>query len=226
MKPLEEGLEATPLGNYRIVNPDISLNDIKSGEQVVLIDNLRASSTIVTALALGIEKVIPLVKDEEAFKIKDDYVLTSGECGGIKLAGYDIGNSPVELESACKNAEYHTLIIKTTNLVPLLLKFPLAVICSSLNLASISGFLNNKKVCIIPAGGKYGKAEDMGVAFALAARLAGTDFNSEMVTCFTLESAAAKHLAEIGYEKDVEYIARTSIYDIVPLFDGEKIMRA
>jgi len=213
------------LVNYRIVSPDISFKDIKPEEKIVLIDNLRASSTIVTALAMGLGTVIPLVDDEKVFKLKSDKVLTAGESGGVKLAGYDIGNSPVELESACKNAEYKTLIIKTSNLVPLLLKFPHAVICSSLNLDSIAAYLKNKMVCIVPAGGQYGKTEDLGVAFALGARLTGTGFNADSVSCFTIESAAAKHLAEIGYEKDVEYIARNSIYDIVPVFDGEKITK-
>ena len=225
MKPLEEGSEAIPLVNYRIVSSDISLNDIKPEEKIVLIDNLRASSTIVTALALGIETIIPLVDDKKVFRLKSDKVLTAGESGGLKLEGYDIGNSPVELESVCGNVEYKTLIIKTSNLVPLLLKFPHAVICSSLNLDSIAAYLKNKKGCIIPAGGQDGKAEDMGVAFALGARLTGTGFNADSVSCFTIESAAAKHLAEIGYERDVNYISRTSIYDIVPLFDGEKIIK-
>jgi phosphosulfolactate phosphohydrolase-like enzyme len=47
-----------------------------------------------------------------------------------------------------------------------------------------------------------------------------------MVSCFTRESAHAKHLAEIGYQSDVDYISRTSIFDIVPVFDGKKIVRA
>ena len=48
--------------NYRVVDPDILLTDIKPGETIVLIDNLRASSTIVTALAMGIEEVIPITR--------------------------------------------------------------------------------------------------------------------------------------------------------------------
>ncbi len=76
-------------------------------------------------------------------------VLTAGESGGVKLTGYDIGNSPVELEAVCKNSQYKTLLIKTTNLVPLLLTFPHAVICSSLNLNAAAKYLENKKACII-----------------------------------------------------------------------------
>jgi 2-phosphosulfolactate phosphatase len=214
------------LENYRVVDPDIQLTDIQSGETIVLIDNLRASSTIVTALAMGIQTVIPLTDDKKVFELKDDQVLTSGESGGVKLNGYDIGNSPVEIETVCKKSQYKTLLIKTTNLVPLLLSFPHAVICSSLNLNAAAKYLKNKKVCIIPAGGNYGCAEDLGVAFALGYKMTHPEFMEGRVSCFTRESAAAKHLAEIGYQGDVDYISRTSIFDIVPVFDGKKIVRA
>ena len=226
MKPLEEGSEATHLENYRVVDPDILLTDIKPGETIVLIDNLRASSTIVTALAMGIETVIPLTDDKKIFELKDDHALTSGEFDSIKLEGFDIGNSPVELEAVCKNSQYKTLLIKTTNLVPLLLNFPHAVICSSLNLNAAAKYLENKKACIIPAGGHYGCAEDLGVAFTLGYKMTHPEFIDGKVSCFTRESAAAKHLSEIGYQGDVDYISRNSIFDIVPVFDGEKIMRA
>ena len=212
--------------NYRVVNPDILLSEIKPVETIVLIDNLRAASTIVTALAMGIEAVIPLTDDKKVFELKDSHVLTAGESGGVKLRGYDIGNSPVELESVCKNSQYKTLLIKTTNLVPLLLTFPHAIICSSLNLNAAAKYLENKKACIVPAGGNYRCAEDLGVAFALGYKMTHPEFNEGVASCFTRESAAAKHLAEIGYQGDVDYISRTSIFDIVPVFDGKKIVRA
>ena len=216
----------THLENYRVVDPHTRLNNIKPGETIVIIDNLRASSTIVTAFAMGIEAVIPLTDDKKIFALKDDQVLTAGESGGVKLDGFDIGNSPVELESVCKNSHYKTLLIKTTNLVPFLLTFPHAVICSSLNLNAAAKYLENKKACIIPAGGNYGCAEDFGVALALGYKMSHSEFMDDMVTSFTRESAAAKHLAEIGYQDDVDYISRASIFDIVPVFDGEKIVRA
>lgn len=214
------------MGNYRVVDPSILLSEIKPVETIVLIDNLRASSTIVTALAMGIEAVIPLTDDKKVFELKDSHVLTAGESGGVKLRGYDIGNSPVELESVCKNSQYKTLLIKTTNLVPRLLTFPHAVICSSLNLNAAAKYLENKKACIVTAGGNYGCAEDLGVAFALGYKMTHPEFNEGVVSCFTRESAAAKHLAEIGYQADVDYISRNSIFDIVPVFDGKKIVRA
>ena len=71
--------------------------DLQDDEAIVIIDMLRASSTIVTAFSPGIETVIPVLDDEQAFSLKDDCTVIYGEAGGVKIPGYDIGNSPVEL---------------------------------------------------------------------------------------------------------------------------------
>jgi 2-phosphosulfolactate phosphatase len=67
---------------------------------VVVIDVLRASSTIVTALMNGAKAVIPVADMGEASKISmnvdsDNYLLC-GEKDGEKIEGYDLGNSPLE----------------------------------------------------------------------------------------------------------------------------------
>lgn len=83
----------------------------------VIIDILRASSTMTTALHNGAVKVIPCLRPEDAFLIRDQAspqsVLMGGERGGIRIAGFDFGNSP---------AEYHadavqgcTIAFTTTN---------------------------------------------------------------------------------------------------------------
>lgn len=213
------------MANYRIVKPDIRPEDVDPDERIVLIDNLRASSTMVTALAMGIEKIVPVTDDEQVFRVRGAHDLTAGESGGRKIAGYDIGNSPCELAAACQGGSYHTLFIKTSNLVPLLLRFSKALICSSLNLSAVAEYLDNQKACIIPAGGQYGCAEDLGVALALGAKISHAVFDHNKIACFTRESAAARHLAEIGYAKDVEFIVQTDRYDLVPRFDGQKIVR-
>lgn len=211
------------MANYRITGPEVSA---LPGETVVLIDNLRACSSIVTALAMGITRIIPMTDDEKVFKLKEKDILTLGESGGYKIERYDIGNSPVELEAVCRDHAYHTLIIKTSNLVPLLLKFQTAVICSSLNLAAAAEYLADKNIRIVPAGGRYGCGEDLGVAFTLGAKVSRVDFDEEAALCLTRESAAARHLTAIGCAEDVAYIARNSIYDIVPVYDGQQIVRA
>lgn len=84
---------------------------------VVVIDVLRASSTIVSALKSGAKAIIPVADMGEASKIaqnvdSDNYLLC-GEKDGIKIEGYDLGNSPLEYTSEI--VEGKTLIFNTTN---------------------------------------------------------------------------------------------------------------
>lgn len=84
---------------------------------VVVIDVLRATSTIVTALMNGAKAVIPVGDMGEASKISqnvdsDNYMLC-GEKDGVKIEGYDLGNSPLEYTK--ETVKGKTLIFNTTN---------------------------------------------------------------------------------------------------------------
>ncbi len=91
-------------------------NEVRK-KTVVVIDVLRASSTIVTALMNGAKGVIPVMDMAEASRISlsvdSDNVLLCGEKDGIKIEGYDLGNSPFEYDR--KAVEGKTLIFNTTN---------------------------------------------------------------------------------------------------------------
>ena len=67
---------------------------------VVVIDVLRASSTILQALSNGAREVIPVAEPSETVRLKTQYppgqVLLSGERMGLKIEGFDLGNSPFE----------------------------------------------------------------------------------------------------------------------------------
>ena len=64
----------------------------------VVIDVLRATTTIVTALAHGAHVIIPCTEVTQARKIarqhKSEHVLLGGERGGEKIEGFDLDNSP------------------------------------------------------------------------------------------------------------------------------------
>lgn len=84
---------------------------------VVVIDVLRATSTMVTALMNGAKAIIPVGDMGEASKIaqnvdSDNYMLC-GEKDGVKIEGYDLGNSPLEYTK--DSIEGKTLIFNTTN---------------------------------------------------------------------------------------------------------------
>jgi 2-phosphosulfolactate phosphatase len=214
------------LAKYRIETGPGPFPDIKDEDVIVLIDTLRASSTIVTALSLGVETVIPVLDDQQAFTLKNNETLLSGEAGGVKIPGYDIGNSPVELIKTYRQASFSTLILKTSNLIPLLVSLPHAVVCSTLNLGAVARFLAGQDAVIIASGGRRGIAEDLGPALALGAILMGMQFDESSIQSFIQESCAAQHLCSIGYKQDVEFIARVNVCDVVPVYDGKVIKKA
>lgn len=97
-----------------------------AGRRVVVIDVLRATSTIATALAAGAAAVWPVVEVEEAFALADrlrregHQVLLAGERKNIKVEGFDLGNSPLALTpQLLKEAQ---LVLTTTNGTPGLAK--------------------------------------------------------------------------------------------------------
>lgn len=91
-------------------------NELESGVAVV-IDVLRATSTIVHALEAGVESISPCGEIDEARQIASrrlpGTVLLGGERGGLKIPGFDLGNSPAEYRHDIVAGR--NLIFTTTN---------------------------------------------------------------------------------------------------------------
>ncbi len=81
----------------------------------VVIDVIRATSTIATALAQGAAGVRPVAAVEEAFALKaqDPEAILAGERGGQMVEGFDLGNSPEDFMR--KRINNRLLILTTTN---------------------------------------------------------------------------------------------------------------
>jgi len=88
-----------------------------SGATVVVIDVLRATTTIATALAAGATDVIPCLEVDEARRIAASLpggtALLGGERGGKRIDGFHLGNSPAEYIPVRLAGK--TLVITTTN---------------------------------------------------------------------------------------------------------------
>jgi 2-phosphosulfolactate phosphatase len=82
-----------------------------------MIDVLRASTTICQALKSGARSVIPVIEPGEAAemraKIGVDITALGGERGGIKIDGFDLGNSPLEYTE--EKVKGKTVILTTSN---------------------------------------------------------------------------------------------------------------
>src|SRR5262245_28555218 len=67
-----------------------------TGKVAVVIDVLRATTTIVHALANGARDVIPCLEITDALQHAGPAILRGGERGGRQIPGFDLGNSPAE----------------------------------------------------------------------------------------------------------------------------------
>ncbi|MFW6206779.1 MAG: 2-phosphosulfolactate phosphatase, partial [Gemmatimonadota bacterium] len=81
------------------------------GDVVIVVDVLRASSTIVAALASGMRAVVP-VQATTAAGVPPEWI-TAGERDGRRIPGFQHGNSPLDLAS--RDYRDRTLYLTTTN---------------------------------------------------------------------------------------------------------------
>lgn len=90
----------------------LPLVDVK-GKTVVVIDILRATSTICAILDNGAAAVVPVVSVEDALNHTSEDFLVAGERNGEKAPGFDFGNSPTEYSrSVIQNKQ---VVLTTTN---------------------------------------------------------------------------------------------------------------
>src|SRR5712691_550699 len=97
--------------------PDLVPHGRLAGGLAVVIDVLRATTTIIHALAAGCSSVRPCAEVEEAKTLAGNMpagkVILAGERGGKPLPGFDLGNSPREFTP--KTCAGTTLVLTTTN---------------------------------------------------------------------------------------------------------------
>jgi 2-phosphosulfolactate phosphatase len=103
--------------------PDLIPAGAVENQSAVILDILRASSTIITAFENGVSAVIPCGEPAEALRLRtesSDPLLLGGERGGVRIPGFDFGNSPAEYTRAAVAGR--RLVFTTTNGTRALLK--------------------------------------------------------------------------------------------------------
>jgi 2-phosphosulfolactate phosphatase len=202
-------------------------------------DVLRATTTIVTALAAGCRAVLPCAEVEEARALARSLpgkVLLGGERGGRPLPGFDLGNSPGEYTPAvCRDA---TLVLTTSNGTRALLH------ASSAEAVLVAAFVNLRAVCehlrgearpvhvLCAAEAGQPALEDVLLAGALvqaldadgptqlddSARLALACFGMyghDLEAALRLGGGGARLLA-LGYDEDIRAAAGLDRFTLVP----------
>ena len=136
--------ETTPERELNVhLLPTLAAPGRLAGAVAVVIDVLRATTTIVHALAAGCKEVRPCADLDEARKLADGMragrVILAGERGAEKVPGFDRGNSPREFApSNCKGC---TLVLSTTNGTLALLR------AAEAERVLVAGFVNYSAVC-------------------------------------------------------------------------------
>jgi 2-phosphosulfolactate phosphatase len=82
-------------------------------KQVVVIDILRATTTMVVAYENGANNVVPVEHLEDALSYREQGYLIAGERNGVKVDGFDMGNSPQEFTKDI--VEGQNIVLSTTN---------------------------------------------------------------------------------------------------------------
>jgi 2-phosphosulfolactate phosphatase len=214
----------------------------------VVMDVLRATSTIATALANGAERVIPVREPDEAIatmkRIGRDRVLLCGERGSRAIAGFDLNNSPASYTADVVRGK--TLAFTTTNGTRALIdaaRDGAIVYCGALiNRRAIVGALRDGEaddVLLVCAGNEGTLSfEDLLCAGAIVAQLYRDDRSVQRSdaarAAMTVYEANAKHLTtaiafgthartlrDAGFAADVAACAQLDVLDVVPIYrDG------
>ena len=114
-----------------------------AGGTVVVIDVLRSTTSIVHALEAGAREVIPCEEIDEARHLAARFpsgeAVLGGERHGIKIEGFDLGNSPEDYSP--RNVAGKTVILTTTNGTRAMVQ------AASAQKVLIGAFVNASAVC-------------------------------------------------------------------------------
>ncbi|WP_053001276.1 2-phosphosulfolactate phosphatase [Kosmotoga pacifica] len=224
------------------------MNSPKTLEVAVGIDVLRATSTIVTALANGATAIIPASSLGEARKIKrkNPAVLLAGEREGFKLPDFDLGNSPFEFFDV-KGKEIVITTSNGTKLINFLKDSRYLYIASFLNISAVAMEIQKLEpselgIGCAGSGGEVG-LEDVLCAGALIKFLLSSNPDLELTdsalialelfnryggeiekTMSTIASHGRKLIMK-GFEKDVHFCAKIDLFSTVPVYREGKIVR-
>jgi 2-phosphosulfolactate phosphatase len=156
---------------------------------IVVIDVLRASTTITYAMAAGAREIIPVGSVDQAMKIVGNLFSTStilcGERGGKRIEGFKLGNSPAEYTP--ESVDGKSLILTTTNGAVALTKSKYARHCF------ISSFVNLS--ASVRAIHELPDLQETGLTIICSGR--EDDFSLEDATCAGLLIAALSNLREL-----------------------------
>jgi 2-phosphosulfolactate phosphatase len=196
----------------------------------LVVDVLRATSTIAQALAAGYERVLCCAEIEEALALRAELPnsLVGGERKAVQVEGFDVGASPREF----LQARAETLILSTTNGTRAILETARhcedVVLGCLLNLNVVAAVAEGRDTVVVCAGFQGAFAlDDAYCAGRIVQLVTGsrTDaaIGSELIArAFptALEAFNARTYGPPGLEDDIAFCARENLLDVVPRLVG------
>src|ERR687886_1988561 len=203
-------------------------SEAATAELGIVVDVVRATSSIAQALASGYRRVLCCAEVEQARALRaslGDGAVVGGERDAIRIEGFDVGASPREL----LEPRAETLILSTTNGTRAILtaaeRCDEVLLGSLLNLDAVARAARGAgEVAILCAGYKGGFAfDDAYCAGRIVAALDGERTDAANAAALLaqayphpLDGLNARTYGPPGLEADLEWCARESVLDLVP----------
>lgn len=213
---------------------------------VAIVDILRATTSICAAFDNQVKEIIPVATTEEALDYKHKGYLIAAERNGIKLDFADFGNSPDNFTK--EHVRGRSIVYSTTNGTQTIKKInngKPVVIASFINLSAVSKYIasRNQNLVIVCAGWKNKfNLEDSVYAGALTTELlklgmtmncdsaqAAVDLWSiakENPVAYIQKAMHRERLKKLNLDSILEYCFTLDQTNVVPVFDGHRIINA
>ena len=198
----------------------------------VVVDVLRATSTMAQALAAGYRRVLCCAEIEEARSLRAELpdALVGGERKAVRIEGFDVGASPREF----LEARAETLILTTTNGTRTILAAAEAceevLLGSLLNLDAVVRAVRERgrDVVVVCAGFQGAFALDDAYCAGRIVQLMDAARTDAAIAAELVARAfpdawsglTARTYGPPGLDEDIRFCAQESILDVVPRFSG------
>jgi len=192
----------------------------------IVVDVLRATSTIAQALASGYERVLCCseIEDARALRAELPDSLLGGERKAVRVEGFEVGASPREF----LEARARTLILSTTNGTRAILetarRCDRVLLGSLLNLSAVAAAVEADDVVVVCAGFQGGFALDDAYCAGRIVQLLEVERTDAAIAAdllarafpTALDGLNARTYGPPGLEQDITYCAQEDLLDVVP----------
>jgi len=217
-----------------------SVFDRRQFKVAVLVDVLRSSSTIITALGNGARSIIPFTNLRSAieFQRANNNVVLVGERHGVTPKGFNYNISPFDMTR--ENVTGKSVVYSSSNLTRILgaLRKEVKIVLGGIiNANAMAEYIRSlgRDVVIVACGTNQGPTvEDTAGAGAIVSSLADCDLTDDALIAVGLYKSpdwqklvkrgrTASRLIDLGFERDVDYCLSPNLSTVVPGLVGNRI---